>query len=193
MDRHVGNIPNLLSAIRLLLAVVFPFSAPKAWAVLILTAAASDFLDGWIARRWNLASWQGGLLDAVADKLFVLSVLITYLLAGRLSLWWIPLVIARDLTVSLIALYAFLRRAWPAFQEMEASLSGKIATGGQFLLFLAVALVPSAIVALILPFSVFLSLHAALDYGRKFVRALRQPPPGLGTPQENSFGDASCQ
>lgn len=163
------------------------------WAVLILAAAASDFLDGWIARRWKLASWQGGLLDAVADKLFVLSVLITYLLAGRLSFWWIPLVVARDLTVSMIALYALLRRAWPAFQGMEASLSGKIATGGQFLLFLAVALVPSAIVALVLPFAVFLSLLAALDYGRKFVMALRQLPSGPGTPQENSLGDASCR
>lgn len=180
MTRLGRNIPNILSALRLLLAALFPFSAPAAWPWLILAGGGSDFLDGWIARRWNLANWQGGLLDAVADKLFVLSVLITYLLAGRLSLGWIPLVIARDLSVCMIALYAFLRRAWPAFREMEASLSGKIATGGQFFLFLTVALAPPSFVAVVLPLTVLLSLLAALDYGRKFVKALHHSRSGAG-------------
>lgn len=173
MNQFVRKIPNILSTMRLLLAAVFPFCPEREWIWLILAAGSSDFLDGWIARRWKLASWQGGLLDAVADKLFVLSVLVTYILFGKFSFWWIPLVIARDLTVTIIALYAFLRRSWPSFREMEASFSGKAATGGQFLFFLAVAIVPAAI-PYFLALAVLLSLLSALDYGRRFARALRQ-------------------
>lgn len=173
MHQLVRGIPNMLSTVRLLLACLFPFSPAQEWIWLVLAAGASDFLDGWIARRWKLASWQGGLLDAIADKLFVLSVLVTFILSGKIALLWIPLVIARDLTVTLIALYAFLCRYWASFRDMEASLSGKLATGGQFLLFMTVALAP-AYIDRVLVVTVLFSLLAALDYGMRFVAALRQ-------------------
>lgn len=173
MNQLVRGIPNMLSTARLLLACLFPFSQEQEWIWLILAAGASDFLDGWIARRWRLASWQGGLLDAIADKLFVLSVLVTFILSGKIALLWIPLVIARDLTVTAIAMYAFLCRYWASFREMEARLSGKLATGGQFLLFMTVALAP-AYIEQVLWVSVLFSLLAALDYGMRFVSALRQ-------------------
>lgn len=173
MNQLIKNIPNILSTLRLLLAMLFPCSAPQEWVWLVLAAGGSDFLDGWLARRWRVQSWQGGLLDASADKLFVLSALVTFVLAGRFSPWWIPLVIARDLAVTGIALYAFCRRSWSSFREMEASLSGKLATGGQFLLFLAVSLVP-AYSRYVLVISVLLSLLSVLDYGRRFAGALRQ-------------------
>lgn len=173
MHHLVRGIPNMLSTVRLLLACLFPFSQEQEWIWLVLAAGATDFLDGWIARRWKLTTWQGGLLDAIADKLFVLSVLVTFILSGKLALLWIPLVIARDLTVTLIALYAFLCRYWASFRNMEASLSGKLATGGQFLLFMTVALAP-AYIDRVLVVTVLFSLLAALDYGMRFVTALRQ-------------------
>ena len=173
MHQLLRGIPNMLSTVRLLLACLFPFSQEQEWIWLVLAAGASDFLDGWIARRWKLASWQGGLLDAIADKLFVLSVLVTFILSGKIALLWIPLVIARDLTVTLIALYAFLCRYWTSFRDMEATLSGKLATGGQFLLFVTVALAP-AYIDRVLVVTVLFSLLAALDYGMRFVAALRQ-------------------
>ena len=60
-------VPNILSSLRLVIAFVFPFVPDYYWLWLVLTGGCSDFLDGWIARRWQVASWQGGLLDAVAD------------------------------------------------------------------------------------------------------------------------------
>jgi CDP-diacylglycerol--glycerol-3-phosphate 3-phosphatidyltransferase/cardiolipin synthase len=177
MHQLVRGIPNMLSTVRLLLACLFPFSQEQEWIWLVLAAGASDFLDGWIARRWKLASWQGGLLDAIADKLFVLSVLVTFILSGKIALLWVPLVIARDLTVTFIALYAFLCRYWASFRDMEASLTGKMATGGQFLLFMTVALAPASIDR-ILVVSVLFSLLAALDYGMRFVAAIRQRAAG---------------
>lgn len=173
MNRFLPGLPNMLSAFRLLLAGLFPFCQEQEWIWLVLAAGASDFLDGWIARRWHLETWQGGLLDAVADKLFVLSVLVTFVLAGKFSPWWVPGLLARDLAVALIALYAFGRREWPSFQKMEARASGKLATAGQFLFFVTVVLASGSI-RIVFVVAVLCSLLAAFDYSRRFVLALRQ-------------------
>jgi len=164
-------IPNLLSLGRLCLACLFPFVPERIWIWFILYGGASDFLDGWIARRWNLSSWQGGIIDAVADKLFVLSVLVTFAWSGKFFLWWIPLVIVRDLSVAFIAGYAVYIRAWDAFTKMDARWSGKIATLGQFLLMVVVVVVPKFTVP-VLYLVVLISFIAASDYAKEFVRAL---------------------
>jgi phosphatidylglycerophosphate synthase len=180
MNRFLDSLPNLLSAFRLLLAALFPFCREQIWIWLVLAAGASDFLDGWIARRWHLESWQGGLLDAVADKLFVLSVLVTFVLSAKFSPWWLPGLLARDLTVALIALYAFCRREWASFQKMAASISGKLATAGQFLFFATVVLAP-AYSNSVFVVAVLFAFLAAFDYGRRFVVALRQRAAERGT------------
>ncbi|MCB2181526.1 MAG: CDP-alcohol phosphatidyltransferase family protein [Desulfobulbaceae bacterium] len=166
-------VPNLLSLFRLGLAVIFPFCPEKIWIWLIVGSGCSDFLDGWIARRWQVASWQGGLLDAVADKTFVLVALITFVTAGKFSVWWIPAVIARDLLVASAAAYATYCKAWEAFSRMEARWSGKLATAGQFLLFLIVAL-DSDLIPIVLCITVIFSVVSAIDYGVLFVRELNR-------------------
>jgi CDP-diacylglycerol--glycerol-3-phosphate 3-phosphatidyltransferase/cardiolipin synthase len=113
-------VPNILSGLRLLLAFVFPFVPESFWLWLVIASACTDFLDGWIARRWQVSSWQGGLLDAVADKAFVLVVLLSMAGAGKFSFWFVPAIIARDLTVAFVAGYAFSLRLWHSFQEMDA-------------------------------------------------------------------------
>ena len=171
MQKLFSHIPNILSFSRLCLAGLFPFVPERFWIWFILFGGASDFLDGWIARRWHLTSWQGGLIDAIADKLFVLSVLITFVLAGRFTGLLIPLVIVRDLTVASIALYAAYTREWEAFTRMKARWSGKIATGAQFMLMVAVALVPPY-ARLVLGVAVLINFAAAFDYAKEFARAL---------------------
>ncbi len=171
MTKLLSITPNILSFFRLTLACFFPFAPEKVWIWFILLGGASDFLDGWIARRWNLTSWQGGIIDAVADKLFVLSAFVAFMLAGKFSVWWIPPVIARDLTVASIACYAVSIQDWDSFKRMDARWSGKIATGGQFLLMITVSTVPRFTVAA-LYIAVLLSCIAALDYSKEFVKAL---------------------
>ncbi len=172
MKTIVRFIPNILSAFRLGLAIWFPFSPEHLWIWLVIGGGLSDFLDGWIARRCNVTSWQGGLLDAAADKLFVLSVLTTYVFAGRFSGWWIPAVIVRDLTVVFIAAYAALTGAWDSFRKMDARWSGKLATAGQFLLLVVTAIIPEPVVS-VLYLTALVSFIAAIDYGRKFLKGLR--------------------
>lgn len=164
-------VPNILSSLRLLLALAFPMLPERLWIWLVLVGAGTDFLDGWLARRFQVASWQGGLLDAVADKAFVLSVFLSLAGAGKFSPWLLPALIARDIMVAVAAGYALILRLWDSFQKMDARWSGKIATAGQFLLFV-VALVWPAALDPVLIVAVLVSVVAALDYGLLFGKAL---------------------
>lgn len=169
---YIRHIPNALSTGRIFLAVIFPFTPANLWIWLILGSGFSDFLDGWVARRWQVQSWQGGLLDGIADKLFIVCVLTTFVSAGKFSSWWVPALLARDLLVASTAIYAAAIHSWESFKRMDARWSGKIATLGQFSLFLIVMLFPDWI-GPALYCAALLSGIAACDYGRLFVLELR--------------------
>ena len=93
------NIPNILTTIRLLAAPGVPlayvmFPSPMAdWIALILFvgAALTDFLDGYIARKWNQMSNFGRMLDPIADKVMVVIalVVIVSLSSGNLLVVWV--------------------------------------------------------------------------------------------------------
>ena len=78
------NIPNKLTLIRLLLTAIFVAvaSLPElAWqytiaTVLFLTASLTDFLDGYLARRMNLVTDFGKLMDPLVDKILISAVFI---------------------------------------------------------------------------------------------------------------------
>ena len=66
----VRQIPNALSVLRLLLALVLPVTPPELWLPVIVVGGGSDWLDGWVARRWRLESWAGELLDGAVQLSF---------------------------------------------------------------------------------------------------------------------------
>jgi len=92
------NIPNILTVMRLLAAPGVPmaylmFPSPMAdWVALILFvgAALTDFLDGYLARKWNQTSKFGRMLDPIADKVMVMIalVVIVSLSSGNLLVVW---------------------------------------------------------------------------------------------------------
>lgn len=96
-------LPNLLCVLRMLLAV------PVVWALfgeqylltlgLLFVAAASDGLDGWIAKRFGWETELGRLLDPVADKLLLVSVFVAMTLLGLVPLWLAATVVARDVVI----------------------------------------------------------------------------------------------
>lgn len=164
-------IPSVLSSLRLAAALLFPFTPERFWFSLICVAGLSDVLDGWLARRWQAVTWQGALIDAIADKIFVLTVLLVLITRDKIHLLWLPLVLSRDLLVLYTAITIAIKNDWALFKEMSARTSGKLATLGQFTLFLAATLFPGT-TTLALIFASTCSCYAAVDYGRLFVTEL---------------------
>lgn len=103
------NIPNLLTVLRVLLIPVFIllFYLPFSWSywaasAVFAIAAFTDWLDGYLARRWEQGTPFGAFLDPVADKLMVAVALV--LLAAEHSNLWLTLaaaiIIGREIVVS---------------------------------------------------------------------------------------------
>jgi CDP-diacylglycerol--glycerol-3-phosphate 3-phosphatidyltransferase len=68
-------------------------------AVLFLAAAATDWIDGRLARRWNVTSKLGSFLDTTADKLLVSGALIALLGNDRVSPWIVAIIVGRELVL----------------------------------------------------------------------------------------------
>jgi CDP-diacylglycerol--glycerol-3-phosphate 3-phosphatidyltransferase len=109
--REIGqeslNVPNLITLTRILLIPVFVglFVTPDPdrsimAAVVFVTAAVSDLLDGYLARRSGQVTKLGKLLDPIADKLLVLSALILLLNIDRVSALVAILILAREVAVT---------------------------------------------------------------------------------------------
>ena len=68
-------------------------------AALFGVAAATDFVDGWLARRWGVTTTLGSFLDTTADKLLVSGTLIALVAAGRASPWIATIIVGRELLI----------------------------------------------------------------------------------------------
>lgn len=157
------SLPNLISFSRFLLAAAFvAWDDPLARAVMACAAGASDFLDGWIARRVNAASRWGALVDPIADRVFVLVAVGVMLFDGLFSTGEYFVLISRDLATAVGFLVA---RAIPWLRPVEfrARWMGKVATGLQFVTILAALLMPRALQPLIVMVGVA-SAIAIADY-----------------------------
>jgi CDP-diacylglycerol--glycerol-3-phosphate 3-phosphatidyltransferase len=96
--------------------------------VLFCVAAATDWVDGRLARRWDVTSKLGSFLDTTADKLLVSGVLIALLAAERASPWVVALIIGRELI--LMGLRGVIASGG---EVMAPSMLGKLKTSIQFL------------------------------------------------------------
>ena len=163
------RLPNILSLSRLLLAVLFVPAGRSARIALICIAALTDFLDGWLARRTNTATRWGALVDPIADRIFVLVAMVTYVLKGELSIVETLLLLSRDVAT---AVGFFVARAVPRLRavEFKARFPGKVVTVLQLVTLLALV----AGVQPLTPFIALVALASALaiaDYTRAVWRA----------------------
>ncbi len=120
------NLPNLMSLLRLVLAPAighFLFWGNTNLALfLIFIAYSLDVLDGFYARKFNLETEFGKIIDPIADKVMYAFIAIALLLNGLLPLWFFVIYVFRDMVI-LIGSYAFSK----AIKEIpKANFLGKI-------------------------------------------------------------------
>jgi len=101
------NLPNLLTLARVAavpLIVIIMLSDSRVaglWAAAIFGAAAvTDFIDGWLARKWGVVTVLGKFLDPLADKLIVMAALIMLIPLGRIPAWAVFLVLGREIIIT---------------------------------------------------------------------------------------------
>ena len=165
----LGRLPNILSCSRLALAAGFVASSSAETRVTLIGAAAiTDFLDGWLARRVHATSRWGALLDPIADRVFVLTVVGTLLLRGQLSTASYFILITRDLATAIGFLVARLI-PWLRPVEFKARLLGKVVTVLQLFTLGAIFVAPWAVTPL-LGAVALASLMSIADYTLKLWR-----------------------
>jgi cardiolipin synthase len=105
---RIVTVPNVISLVRLACAPVFVWLLAAdeliAAAVLLAVLGASDWVDGWIARRFDQGSDLGKILDPVADRILLLVAAVALLVQGSVPVVVGVLVLARELLVSVAVL-----------------------------------------------------------------------------------------
>jgi|SRR5687767_2065931 len=157
------TLPNAVSMSRLLLAAAFvAIRQPAVRITLLLVASATDFLDGWLARRRQSVTKSGALIDPVADRFFVFAAVCTFLVEGAISPAAFFTLLSRDIMTAIGFLVA---RSVPWLRAVvfRARLLGKVVTVLQLLTLMAVLVAPAAVPTLVIAVGV-LSAASIADY-----------------------------
>ena len=135
MLQRIWTISTFLSFSRILLVVPLAYivyaDVPdnRAWVAAVLTlAAVTDLLDGYLARKLHQVTDFGKIIDPVADKITVGIVGVLFVAAGYIPLWYVVIVIVRDLLILIGGLYIKTKKNivtqsnWPG--KISVSLTG---------------------------------------------------------------------
>src|SRR5262245_7260290 len=109
------NLPNLLTLLRIffvpmLVAALLAENLGWVWPTMVsremfalgifLAAAATDLLDGYLARRWKQVTTVGTLLDPIADKILISAALVSLVWVHRVSAWMVIVIIGREFAIT---------------------------------------------------------------------------------------------
>ncbi len=168
------NLPNRLTVLRVLLIPVFLWlllsntvsaQISQIFAPLIFVVASlTDWLDGYIARKYNLVTNFGKLMDPLADKLLVASALIAFVQLGSLQAWVVIILIGREFIITGFRMLALEKKI-----VISAGFWGKLKTVTQMALIISILLQPVVkFLSIINPVLIFLSvlfcIISAIEY-----------------------------
>ena len=124
------NLPNVLTVVRVILAGMFIYfflqdgTVPLLITLVLFTVASlTDYLDGYIARKHNLITNFGKIMDPIADKFLVLSAFFMFMNKSLIAGWMFYLICAREVIVTVLRLIAMGRGT-----TLAAEYAGKLKT-----------------------------------------------------------------
>jgi CDP-diacylglycerol---glycerol-3-phosphate 3-phosphatidyltransferase len=158
------NAPNVLTVCRFFLAAGFmgligadSVGFRITGGLLFLVAAVSDWLDGYLARKYEAITSFGKILDPIADKFLTLGAFIVFTFMGLVDPWMCWIIAAREGLVTITRFWALARG-----KVLAADTMGKFKTVLQF-----------AVIGMLIVFSVFLSMDhgsgASMRYGKLII------------------------
>mgnify|MGYP001228710568 CR=1 FL=1 len=171
------NLPNILSISRVLLLVpiifLFEYSFYLASLIIFIIASVTDYLDGYFARKNNLSSEFGALLDLLADKVFISTILvwITFNFENIIILISAILIISREISISYLRL--FIISMSKKVDEVKSDFLGKLKTTFQ-MIGLGFILITPITTNLIFHLSLFLILISAIISWYSFLSYLKK-------------------
>jgi cardiolipin synthase len=121
----VWTIPNILTFLRLGCLPIFVYVAvqsPFAGAIFVAVLASTDYLDGWIARRFHQESELGRILDPISDRALVLISFVVFIITGSIPWWYAILVAGREILITIGTLIVF----WSHKVRLDVNRMGKV-------------------------------------------------------------------
>ena len=173
------NLPNLMSLFRLIMVPFFPIAffsgdekAPLYAALIYVAAVITDVLDGYIARKYNLITKTGKVLDPLADKLMSFTVVVCLTAANIIQYWVVIILFLKEVLMGAgtFLLYRKVKDIIPS------NFLGKGATALFFLVCVALILfrsIPNAISTALISLALAMAIAAFASYVWKFGRILQ--------------------
>jgi len=184
------QLPNIITIVRILCAPIFLWmlladggadGALRWWAAaLFIVAIATDGIDGWLARKYEIVTDLGKLLDPIADKVLTGFAFIGLSILGELPWWVTVVVLIREIGITVYRLMVV------SDHVLAAAWMGKLKTVAQALA-LSLALLPLWTLVgewiwwvngILMTIAVVLTIASGVDYVVSEVRAARAKPRG---------------
>lgn len=185
-EPHWINVPNGLTFLRALLVPVILWllmqdgdgNALRWWAFgIFVFAAATDSIDGWVARRWHGVTRWGQLADPIADKLLIIGSLASLAYVGRLPWWAVSVIVAREVAVTALRLRLVRRLdlVMPASAWGKAKTLSQVVAVGAYLWPAA----PAGARTILLYLAVVLTVWSGIEYAFRAGRLARSGHPSV--------------
>ena len=170
---RLWTVSNGFSMLRMLMAVpvaylLFQTPVPRGTVFVLCWAAyATDLLDGWIARKFGQESAIGRVIDPLADKVYIAGMVLAMLVQGMIPVWFVVLVLVRDVTIFLAGMY-LRKRTGVLVQSNYTGKAAVVTIGFTLLMALYRTDVSDAVFAGMLALSVVMQAASLVGYGKRF-------------------------
>lgn len=162
------HIPNLLTLGRILIIPIFilllsiwnTLTGHVIAAIIFALASATDYLDGYLARKWKVVSNFGKFADPMADKILVMTAFIMLVELGFAPAWVVSIIICRELAVTGLRLLLVENGG----TVLAAAMPGKIKTFSQMFAVIFLLFHWSLIGQITLYIALFFTLYSGYDY-----------------------------